>query len=294
MTDLFTAEPPPGYARFKEIPTPEGWFRVYQVAPWLYALFEPRHYEATIVSLILGRDKAALIDTGCGIGDLRRVVEQLTNLPVMVVNTHTHLDHLGSNRQFGEIAMFDHPRSHHAAEHGADHGTLQTLILDDKLVIGPWPEGFDPDAFDLPPFRVSRWLRDGDVIDLGGRSLEVIHTPGEAPDHICLLDRADRVLFCGDILLNGGVWAHLEGGSVPDLLASYRRLAGYAEAFDTLMPCHNEPWLGADLLPEALAGAEKIVAGEASWREITDPWGMRLREYRFARCSILTRLETIG
>jgi len=75
----------------------------------------------------------------------------------------------------------------------------------------------------------------------------VIYTPGEAADHICLLDRADRILFCGDILLYGPVWTHLEGGSLKDLLMSYKRLMGYFEKFDHLMPGHNQPWLDKDL-----------------------------------------------
>ena len=133
---------------------------------------------------------------------------------------------------------------------------MKTEILDENLVIKPWPPGFRPHGFSLPPFKVSRWLADGDRIDLGGRDLEVIHTPGEAMDHICLLNRADRILFCGDILLHGSVWTHLAGGSLPDLLASYRRLMGYLDDFDHLMPSHNEPWLDKDLLPESLAAAE--------------------------------------
>jgi glyoxylase-like metal-dependent hydrolase (beta-lactamase superfamily II) len=117
----------------------------------------------------------------------------------------------------------------------------------------------------------------------------VIHTPGEAPDHICLLDRANRILFCGDILLQGPVWTHLEGGSVEDLVASYRKLMGYFDDFDHLMPGHNEPWLDKDLLPETLAGAERILSGQAEYQEIVDPWNRRLRRYSFGRFQILTR-----
>jgi glyoxylase-like metal-dependent hydrolase (beta-lactamase superfamily II) len=110
----------------------------------------------------------------------------------------------------------------------------------------------------------------------------------EAPDHICLLDRADRLLFCGDILLHGPVWTHLEGGSVKDLVASYRRLMGCFDAFDHLMPGHNEPWLDRDLLPETLRGAESVFAGQAKSQDIVDPWNRRLKQYSFGRFEILT------
>jgi glyoxylase-like metal-dependent hydrolase (beta-lactamase superfamily II) len=75
-------------------------------------------------------------------------------------------------------------------------------------------------------------------LTVGGRDLEVIHTPGEAPDHICLWDRADRLLFCGDILLHGPVWTHLQGGRLADLVKSYRKLMNYFSEFDRL--CNNE------------------------------------------------------
>ena len=65
----------------------------------------------------------------------------------------------------------------------------------ENLVTKPWPRGFDPNGFALPPFNVSHWLRDGDRLDFCGRDLEVIY----AADHICLLDRPDRILFCGDM-----------------------------------------------------------------------------------------------
>lgn len=279
----------PAYSHFKKLSVSEDWFEVYEIAPDLFVFHEPRHYEGTLVNLVIGQEKAALIDTGCGIGDLRQAVAEVTDKPVIVINTHTHLDHLGGNRQFEEIAMFDHPLSRRVAESGVSHPILQTEILAEALVVKPWPPGFDPDGLALPPFKVSHWLSDGDRIDLGGRVLEVIHTPGEAADHICLLDRAERILFCGDILLHGPVWTHLEGGSLADLIASYRKLMNYFDDFDHLMPGHNEPWLDKDLLPETLAGAEKVSSGQAEYQEVTDPWNRRLKQYSFGRFSLLTR-----
>jgi glyoxylase-like metal-dependent hydrolase (beta-lactamase superfamily II) len=290
MTDNRKESPPPSvWSNFKRISIPEDWFEVYQIATNLFVFYEPRHYEETIVNLVIGQQKAALIDTGCGIGNLRKAVETVTDKPVIVINTHTHLDHLGSNRQFEEIAMFDHPLAHRVAEEGVSQQVMQTEILAENLVTKPWPQGFNPSGFALPPFKVSHWLRDGDRLDLGGRDLEVIYTPGEAVDHICLLDRVDRLLFCGDILLHGGVWTHLEGGSLKDLIASYRRLMDYFDEFDHLMPSHNEPWLDKDLLPETLTGAEKVISGQADFREITDPWNRRLKKYSFGRFAIITR-----
>jgi len=273
----------------RKISVSEDWFEVYEIASNLFAFCETRHYENTTISLIIGPEKAVLIDTGCGIGDLRKAVAEVTDKPVIVINTHTHLDHLGSNRQFDEIAMFDHPLSRRAAVEGASHQIMQREILADNLVTKPWPRDFDPTGFTLPPFKVNRWLRDGERFDFGGRDLEVIYTPGEAADHISLLDRTDRILFCGDILLHGPVWTHLEGGSLNHLLTSYTRLMGYFEDFDHLMPGHNQPWLDKGLLPETLAGAEKVLSGQATAEDIIDPWNRRLKQYSFGRFAITTR-----
>jgi glyoxylase-like metal-dependent hydrolase (beta-lactamase superfamily II) len=277
------------YSHFRKVSSSSDWFEVYQIAGNLFVFHEPRHYESTIANLVIGEQKAALIDTGCGIGDLHKVVEEVTQKPVLVINTHTHPDHLGSNPQFDEIALFDHPLSHRVSEKGISTQVLQTEILGENLVVEPWPPGFDPGNFALPSFKVSHWLRDGDRINIGGRDLQVIYTPGEAEDHICLLDRVDRILFCGDILLHGPVWTHLEGGSLKDLISSYHKLMGYFDDFDHLMPGHNEPWLSKDLLPETLVGAQRVASGQAEYQEIIDPWNRQLKQYSFGRFDIITR-----
>lgn len=273
---------------FKQLLTSEDWFEVYEIASDLFVFYEPRHYENTIINLVVGQEKAALIDTGCGIGNLRRAAEEVTDKPIVVVNTHTHFDHLGSNGAFDEIAMFDHPLCHRVAEKGISHELLETEILADNLVTKPWPTGFNRNNFALPPFKVHYWLREGDRLNLGNRDLEVIRTPGEAPDHICLLERTGRILFCGDILLHGPVWTHLEGGSLDDLITSYRKLMGFFHEFEHLMPGHNQPWLDKELLPETLVAAEKVSSGQAEPQHITDPWNRRLKQYSFGRFAITT------
>ena len=106
------------YSGFKKVPISQEWFEVYEITANLFVLCEPRHYENTIINLVIGRDKAALIDTGCGIGNLRKAVEDVTDKPILVINTHTHTDHIGSNYQFEDIAMLDHPAAHRVAEIG--------------------------------------------------------------------------------------------------------------------------------------------------------------------------------
>ena len=142
MTDSWNdARPQSAWFNFKQVPVSSDWFQVYEIAANLFVFYEPRHYEQTLVNLIIGQDRAALIDTGCGIGDLRTAVKAVTDKPIVVINTHTHPDHLGSNHQFDQIAMFDHPLAHQVAEKGVSHQILRDDILAEHLVIKPWPEG---------------------------------------------------------------------------------------------------------------------------------------------------------
>ncbi|WP_085899897.1 MBL fold metallo-hydrolase [Kiloniella majae] len=267
----------------------DDWFDVQKVSNRLYTISEPRHYEHTVMNLLVGKQHAVLIDTGCGIGNLSRVVEQLTNLPVTVVNTHTHLDHLGSNHQFSDIIMFDHPNSRNVSQNGALKEDFVRELLDEKFVTPPWPRSFELASTTLPPFKVSRWIKHEDILELGDICLKVLHTPGEASDHICLLEQNDRILFTGDILLHGAVWSHLDGGDIEELSHSYELLMQYYDEIDFLMPSHNTSCLEKNLLPIALAGVKEILDGNVVPRQGKDAWGRFYNEYDFGRISILTR-----
>ena len=74
-------------------------------------------------------------------------------MPVTVINTHTHLDHLGGNKLFGEIMMFDHPRSRKLSRNGAPQETLFWELINDKVVTPPWPKGFARDKASIAAFR---------------------------------------------------------------------------------------------------------------------------------------------
>jgi len=280
--------PRPSYSKFKKISTSVEWFEIYEVTSNCFIFYEPRHCEEAISNLVIGDEKAALIDTGCGIGNLRQAVKEVTDKPIVVINTHTHTDHLGSNWQFDHIAMFEHPIPRKIAAEGVSHKTMFSEILEGSLIVKPWPKNFNPKDYSLPPFEVRHWLKEGDKIDLGNRDLEVIHTPGEAPDHISLLYRLGRLLFCGDLLVQGPIWTHLEGGNLTDLKKSYQKLLKYLDDFDYLMPSHNETWIDKDLLFDSLSGVEAVLSGKAKYQEITDQWGRQLRKYSFDRFSILT------
>ena len=94
-TKWYDSLPRPSFSRFKKVSTAVKWFEIYEITTNNFIFYEPRHFEEAISNLVIGDDKAVLIDTGCGIGDLYQAVKEITNKPVRVVNTHTHADHLG-------------------------------------------------------------------------------------------------------------------------------------------------------------------------------------------------------
>ncbi len=85
----------------------DAWFEVYKPAPGVFAIYEPHQAEETIGYLIVGQKRALLFDTGMGISDIKKVTEELTKLPIIVLNSHTHDDHVGGNWEFDSVYGMD-------------------------------------------------------------------------------------------------------------------------------------------------------------------------------------------
>ena len=100
MSSWFDKLPRPEYSSLKRISTSESWFHVYAIRPTVFAIYEPYQYEEVISYLIVGTQKSLLIDTGMGIGNIEQVVNELSSVPLIVINTHTHHDHIGDNWRF--------------------------------------------------------------------------------------------------------------------------------------------------------------------------------------------------
>jgi len=222
-----------------------------------------------------------LFDTGLGIGDMKRVVEQLTDLEIVVLNSHTHYDHIGGNHQFETIWARDTDYTLGRAAGSPPDAVAE--FLKDGWVWKQLPEAFDPKDFRSRPFTISRFVDEGDIIDLGGRKLEILATPGHAPDAICLLDRENRILLTGDSFYLAPLYTHLEGSDFLDYAKTAERLAGLADDIDAALTSHNVPVVAPrymTALGEAFAAIED---GTADDYVMTDGF----REYRFDGFSII-------
>src|SRR5580698_2252965 len=107
IPDWCRALPRPEYKALERVPISDPWFEVYKVVPGVFAIYEPHQAEETIGYLIVGDQRALLFDTGMGISDIRQVTAALTKLPIVVLNSHTHNDHVGGNWQFATIHGMD-------------------------------------------------------------------------------------------------------------------------------------------------------------------------------------------
>ncbi|KAA6460137.1 MBL fold metallo-hydrolase [Acidobacteria bacterium AB60] len=243
------------FAKLERVPTNDGWFEVYRVAPQTFAIYEPHQSEETIGYLILGSERALLFDTGMGIGDLKALIGKVTRLPVVVMNSHTHDDHVGSNWQFETVYGMDTSFTRESAKDSK--ADAQAEIAPGE-VCGKLPPGFDRAAYATRPWKIARWMHDGDRIDLGGRAVEILATPGHTPDAICLFDRANGLLFTGDTYYPGTLWIYRPETDLAAYGKSVRLLAALQPEVKLVLGAHNVPGSRPAVLGELAAAFERV------------------------------------
>jgi len=252
--------PRPEYRRLERVPVSDSWFEIYKVAPAVYAFYEPHQSEETISYLVVGNKRALLFDTGMGISDLKKVTSELTRLPIAVLNSHTHDDHVGSNWQFDTIYAMDTDFTRKNAQGSRDDA--QAEIAPDQIC-GALPKGFDPKTYVTRPWKITSYVHDGDRIDLGGRALEVIATPGHTPDAISLLDRANGLLFTGDTYYPATIWLYRPETDLDAYAASIRRLAALAPQVKVVLGAHNIPVAPPSVLARLVTAFDAVRGGKA-------------------------------
>jgi len=282
--------PRPAWNGYERLDQPDGWFEVYRLTDKVYAIYEDGQFEEVISYLVLGEERAALIDTGNGIGDIKGLVDGLTELPVTVVNTHTHGDHIGGNHQFSEVAVYDSGFSRENAKHGRSREQMGHY-LDGDMVWKPFPPYFDRDSWKIHPFNVTWWLGDGDVLGLGGRELEIIHTPGHSPDSVCILDRANRVFWTGDTFYPAPIYVYSPTTSLDQFIDSFSKMSELLPDVDWVMPSHNEPRVEKSLIRECHEAAVSIREGTAGPYEAGTANGVKVHRYDYDRFSLIVGAE---
>jgi len=254
--------PRPAYKKLERVSVPDQWFEVYRIRPGVFAIYEPKQSEEVISYLITGNKRALLFDTGMGISNIRKLAEDLTSLPLRVLNSHTHNDHVGDNWRFSSDEIYGMDTAFTRSSAKGSREDAQAEITPDQLC-APLPPGFDRQAYSTRPFHIGHWLHDGDRLDLGNRVLQVIATPGHTPDSIALFDQANGLLFTGDTYYPGPIFLYRPETDLDAYEASMEKLVKLVPRLQLLLPAHNVPVASPADLQRALAAMKEIRSGKA-------------------------------
>ena len=189
----------------------DDYFTVDLIAPGIWAIGEPRYLQQNVNYLVVGETRALLFDAGAGVRDINTVVTSLTDLPVVFLPSHFHYDHVGNGLQFAQRAVVDLP-------------WLRARARGDELTFTRFEHLGAAEGFELPTWQVDFWWQPGERIDLGGRALEIIHTPGHAAESISLWDAQHQILLSGDYLYPGALYAFVPGANLGDYLRTTENL----------------------------------------------------------------------
>ncbi|MFX1465625.1 MAG: MBL fold metallo-hydrolase [Promethearchaeota archaeon] len=262
-----------------------SWFEVKEVLNNIFLISEPGHAE-WINSYLLKTEPPVLIDSGMGIGDIGRVALQLLEKEdlddVLVINTHSHYDHIGGNHLFRNIAIHNTEKELLFAPQKKE---IMDYIIDEKNFNRPPPPEFNPKTFKIVSSHATRLLQDGDIIELDDRSLKIIHAPGHSPGSICLFDDYNKVLFSGDVIYEGPLYAHLGGSNVKIYYETMKKLRqNWQSKITKVFPAHNAVPLVPMVIERMEKAFEQILNGTAEFTIENN-----VRKYSFKRFSILTK-----
>lgn len=182
---------------------PAQWWRVRTLDDGVTMIDEPMVHEFYRCNVwhVRGRDRDMLVDSGMGVVSLRAHVALVSERNLEAVASHTHFDHVGCHHEFACRSC--HGAEAHILRNPTRANTLADTYVTDAIFIALPPEPYTSASYAVAAAPATRLLWDGDRIDLGDRSFEVIHTPGHSPGGIALWEAASGILFSGDIVYDG-------------------------------------------------------------------------------------------
>lgn len=204
---------------------PEDWYRVRRLDDGVTFIDEPfiQEFYRCNIWHVRGRDRDMLVDSGMGVLSLREWVPLVTERALTAVASHTHFDHIGCHHEFEDRCV-------HSAEADilADptrRATLADPYVTDEIFDRLPPLPYRSQTYEVRCAPATRLLEDGDVVDLGDRQFEVIHTPGHSPGGIALWEAETGILFSGDIVYDGPLIEDTYHANAADYVRSMQRLA---------------------------------------------------------------------
>ncbi len=184
--------------------------------PWIKPFFRCNIWH------VRGRERDLLFDSGLGHFSLRAHVPLVSEQSLTCIASHTHFDHIGCHHEFPGCCAVHQAEAHILADPRNDWtlaGRYATAEMFDRL-----PEGWNTAAYHVKPAQPDLILHAGDVIDLGDRAFEVIHTPGHSPGGIGLFERKTGIFLSGDIIYDGPLIDDAYHSDVPVYVETLERL----------------------------------------------------------------------
>lgn len=218
------------------------WFTIDHIDRDTHIISEYRHWEETHAYLLNGADRSLLIDTGLGICNIFDEVKKLTDKPVTAVATHIHWDHIGGHKYFPDFYAHEDELNWLSGEFPLTMEQIKGMVMDRCDL----PEGYNVDNYEFFQGTPTRILKDDDVIDIGGRILQVLHTPGHSPGHMCFYEKERGYLFTGDLVYKDTLFAYYPSTDPEAYLKSMERIA--ALPVNRVFPAHHS----LDIQPEIL------------------------------------------
>lgn len=216
----------------------DNWFTIEKIDVETYAISEYGHWEKVHSYLLIGKTSALLIDTGLGIGNIKKEVEKLTELPVTVVTTHVHWDHIGGHGLFNDIYV--HKDDAEWLKNGIG---IPLSVIKKSVMAEPFsknlPAEFNIENYTIYTGQPAKILSDNDIIDIGLRKIRVIHTPGHSPGHICLFEEEKGYLYTGDLVYKGTLYAFYPSTD-PILFKQSIDKISCLKGITKLLPAHNK------------------------------------------------------
>ena len=220
----------------------KDWFTIDQVDESTYIISEYHHWEETHCYLLIGSERALLIDTGLGVCNIYEQVRRLTDKPVTAVATHIHWDHIGGHKYFPEFYA-------HEAELDWLNGKIPLPLQAVKNMVADrceLPEDFCINGYAIFQGKPGRLLDDGDTIDLGGRTIQVLHTPGHSPGHLCFWEDEKGYLYSGDLVYEGTLFANYPSTDPQSYMTSLEKIASLP--IKQLFPGHHSLNISPELV----------------------------------------------
>jgi glyoxylase-like metal-dependent hydrolase (beta-lactamase superfamily II) len=218
------------------------WFAIDRIDMDTHIVSEYRHWEETHCYLLNGSECSLLIDTGLGICNIYDEVRKLTDKPVTAVATHIHWDHIGGHKYFPDFYAHEDELNWLNGEFPLTFEQIKGMVVDRCEL----PEGYDVNKYEFFQGTPTRVLKDNDKIDIGDRYIQVLHTPGHSPGHMCFWEKDRGYLFTGDLVYKDTLFAYYPSTDPEAYLASLEKVS--ALPVKRVFPAHH----ALDIQPEIL------------------------------------------